>query len=141
MKLLWIEMGIQLKCKTSAFQVYLLFKYNCNKCCIQQKNISNILYLKLVYYQSKCYIQLMNEFTSLSIPGWEFIHRPRKDNDAPAYSISKQFLNFELLIEANQIEMKKTFYFCLLLFAIKSCLFISTTFVLMHRQYFFFPAQ
>lgn len=61
----------------------------------------------------------MNEFTSLRIPDWEFIHKLCKDNNAPAYSISKQFLNFELLIEVNQTEMKKAFCFCLLLSAVK----------------------
>lgn len=67
----------------------------------------------------------MNEFISLRIPDLEFIHRPFKDNDASsAYSISKQFLNFEIVIEVNQTDMKKTF----LLSAVKSCLIISTTF-------------
>lgn len=66
----------------------------------------------------------MNEFISLSIPDWEFIHGPFKDNDASAYSISEQLLNFELVIEVNQTDMKKTF----LLSAVKSCLIISTTF-------------
>lgn len=66
----------------------------------------------------------MNEFISLSIPDWEFIHRPFKDNDASAYSNSKQILNFELVIEVNQTDMKKTF----ILSAVKSCLIISTTF-------------
>lgn len=66
----------------------------------------------------------MNEFISLRIPDWEFIHRPFNDNDASAYSISKQYLNFELVIEVNQTGMKKTF----LLSAVKSCLIISTSF-------------
>lgn len=34
----------------------------------EEKNASNTLYLKLVYYQSTFYIQLMNELISLSIP-------------------------------------------------------------------------
>lgn len=50
----------------------------------------------------------MNEFITLRIPDWEFIHRLFNDNDASAYSISKQFLNFELVIEVNQTDMKKT---------------------------------